>query len=229
MLNMSFCRWLHRYFNAFEAKPEAMESITLDDSSSPLLVSSKYREAIGRSGRKWVCARRLGGRQGWPADMAVMQYLQGHSTAVRCVAFSFDGRQVATCSEETRVWDLASGQSTLTLKGHSDAIKCVTFSPDGRQLATASEDMTARIWDLASGQSTVTLKAHASAVSSLSFSPDCCHVVSGSNDRTAILWDALSGAPTLILEGHINHITNVAYSPDGHLIVTGSNDRTARI
>ena len=71
-------RWLRRYFSAFKAKPEDMESDTLDDPGSPLIVSAKYREAAARamspSGvRRWLCTKKLGGHQGWPNDRSIMK------------------------------------------------------------------------------------------------------------------------------------------------------------
>jgi WD40 repeat protein len=70
------------------------------------------------------------------------------------VAFSPDGRRLASASEDktVRVWDAATGQQVLALRGHTGAVSCVAFSPDGRRLASASEDKTVRVWDAASGQ-----------------------------------------------------------------------------
>jgi WD40 repeat protein len=74
--------------------------------------------------------------------------LKGHTIYTEAVAFSSDGKRLATASfDGAKVWDAATGQETLTLKGHTAGLSSVVFSPDGRRLATASLDGTVRIWD----------------------------------------------------------------------------------
>ena len=70
------------------------------------------------------------------------------------MAFSPDGRRLATAGEDRKVkiWDTASGHEVLTLSGHTDMIYSVAFSPDGRHLASAGAGTVEgpemiRIWD----------------------------------------------------------------------------------
>jgi eukaryotic-like serine/threonine-protein kinase len=157
--------------------------------------------------------------------------LKGHADGVRSVAFSPDGKHLASGSGENtiKIWDAASGQGSLTLKGHAGGVSSVAFSPDGKRLASGSFDNTIKIWDAASGQESLTLKGHAAPVSSVAFSPDGTRLATGSSDKTIKIWDAASGQESLTLKGHAAPVSSVAFSPDGKRLASGSFDNTIKI
>jgi len=77
--------------------------------------------------------------------------LNGHTAAVHGVAFSHDGKLLASGSDDTTVklWDVATGEDLLTLNGHTTVVQSVAFSPDDKIMATVSFDQTVKLWYVA--------------------------------------------------------------------------------
>jgi WD40 repeat protein len=168
-----------------------------------------------------------------PLEKGPTVRLDGHEHLVYALAFSPDGRLLATASSDrtVKLWSLPSGREMHTLTGHERAVYRLAFSPDGRLLATASLDGTLRLWEPRAGVLLRTLRGHRAGVSSLAFSPDGLTLASGdrSDEGRVRLWSVDAGVHSLQLRGHRDDVQGVLFSPDGSLLATTSHDRTARL
>jgi eukaryotic-like serine/threonine-protein kinase len=160
--------------------------------------------------------------------------LVGHSAYVHSVAFSPDGRRLASGDSSgdgsvqgtLLLWDLATGQY-LDLPYRSSGVRDLAFSPNGLLLAAAGEEV--QIWRVADGQVCGELKGHGQGVGAVRFSPDGNLMASGSDDRAVRLWDTATGALLHTMLGHSGNVGSLAFSPDGRTLVSASHDGTIRL
>ncbi|MBZ0255158.1 hypothetical protein K8I31_03805, partial [bacterium] len=191
--------------------------------SEPLL-------AVGKLHRVEVYRFDAGTKQ-----LNLLHTLKGHSSLVRALRFSPDGKSLAAAGGrpalegEVIVWNLQSYQPALKLKGHDDCIYDIEYSPDGAALATCSYDRSIKLWDAESGDLTKTLLDHVDAVYAIAFSPDGSRIASAAGDRTVKVWDAQSGKRLYTLSEPVNAQYAVAFHPDGvHLAAAGA-DKIIRV
>jgi tRNA A-37 threonylcarbamoyl transferase component Bud32 len=90
----------------------------------------------------------------WTLFNSNHQTLGRHASQIHCVAWSPDGKRIASGGSDGTVivWDAAKGRAIFTLKGHTRPIQCVAFSPDSKRIASGSYDNTIRVWDAEKGQ-----------------------------------------------------------------------------
>ncbi|HKV40632.1 MAG TPA: WD40 repeat domain-containing protein, partial [Blastocatellia bacterium] len=147
-----------------------------------------------------------------------------HSSPVNSVAFSPDGKILATGTQDSAVtlWDVASRKQAGRLVGHTESVNSVAFSPDGRILASASSDRTVKLWEVRRRQQMTTLTGHQNAVQAVTFSPDGKLLATAGADGTVKLWDLARGEEFRTLRDRTGAVYAVAFSPDSRILATGS-------
>jgi WD40 repeat protein len=156
---------------------------------------------------------------------------EAHTHGVNCVAFSPNGRRLASASDDgtIKLWDISSAQCLYTLQGGGGLVLSVAFSSDGTLLACANRSGTIKLWDIASAQIFRTLQGHEGSVESVAFSPDGTRLASASQDMTIVLWDVASERCLQTLRGHEDSVRSVAFSPDGTRIASAGRDRMIKL
>jgi WD40 repeat protein len=161
------------------------------------------------------------------------------TTGNSSVAFSPDGRTLATANDNVQLWNVADPTHPTVLSppliGDATGVFAVAFSPDGRTLATASDNV--QLWNVANPAHPTSLGPPltdpTSSVSAVAFSPDGRTMATTTADHTVRLWNVADPAhPTALgspLTGHTDVVYSVAFSPDRRTLATASGDHTVRL
>jgi len=159
--------------------------------------------------------------------------LKGHSGLIDNLAFSQDGRWIASASradQTARLWDTQANAPASTLLG-GGYFHNILFNPQGdRILGIESHPKHQMVlWDRASGERLALLQGHEHHIQASEFSHDGSLIASCSHDRTVRIWDGRTGAAKAAWEAHRQRVLTLAFHEDGTRLVTGSRDQTVRL
>jgi WD40 repeat protein len=172
--------------------------------------------------------------------------LRGHGSAVCCLAFSADGKILASGSNDGTIilWETATGRELHPWPGHRYRVGAVAFFPDGRSVVTRGGDQTVRLWDLATGKETLRLDAGSqqqdwvgvsssrlvNLVPSLAYSLDGNLVATWDyRMRSILVWNTRTGKQQCVLPGHDFRLIALAFAPDEDTLASSDDHGCVRL
>ncbi|GHO86834.1 serine/threonine-protein kinase [Dictyobacter formicarum] len=177
-------------------------------------------------------ARRTGPPQVFP--QANMLYVcMGHATRITALAWSPDGKYLASASYDktVQIWEAANGTHLLTYKKHTERVNGVCWSPDSQMVASASDDHKVCLWRPLTGKTEYVFAGHSGAVKAVAWSSDGLSLASAGQDAQVLVWQAQEPGHevSVTYQEHTAPVSTLAWSPDGHMIASAGEDNCVRI
>lgn len=152
-----------------------------------------------------------------------LYFSTGHTACVVAMAYSPDGRYVASGGQDNTIiiWDLYSRKELRKLIGHTSFVNYISYSPDGKFLASGSLDKTIRIWNVETGDELQCLKTESQIVY-VNYLKNSDFIISAAfQESSFLLWNLKSGKiiKNIIVEDEFYFDTNVI-NVDGDFIIT---------
>ena len=173
---------------------------------------------------------------------------EGHSSLIRVVAFSPDGKYILTGSiggrlsyansnfdETAKLWHIERDEEIHSFDGYTNQVNAIEFSPDGKNALIGNQDHTAKLWNVETGEEIHSFEGHSSPISAVTFSPNGRYALTGEigswTTRNVLvkLWKIQTYKEIRSFDGHSSSIQAMAFSSDGKYILTGSTDRKVKL
>lgn len=215
-------------------------------------LSPDGKQVVSAGEDKTVKVWKVAGGKG-PKDYVVEKKaahtFSGHTAAVLAVAYSSDGKTIASGSADKTVilWNATLATQQAILKEHKGAVQAVSFSPDSKTLASAGADKLVVLWNVASADKKHVLEGHAGPVFALAFNSNGSLLTSAGEDRKdnvdvglVRFWDPAKGESVTSFSDkdgkpiatsniiHSHGIFALAFTPDGKALVSAGKDNLLR-
>ena len=150
--------------------------------------------------------------------------LKVHEKTGFFVAYSPDGKQVASGGSALKLLDVAGNRVSATVELPTDRVICGAFSPDGLTLATGGyeKDPAVRLRDVASGSERLVLQGGDRFVFRVAFTPDGQTLAAACNAGLVRLWDPKTGGAQGTIRFDATLFMTLAIAPDGKTLAVGT-------
>ena len=133
---------------------------------------------------------------------------------VAAVAFSPDGKLLATGGTSVRLYDSATGKE-IRAWSEPQSVRTLAFSPDGQLLASGG------LREVTTGKEAPQFQRRSTTARCLAFAPDGKTLAVGYDDRKTYLWDVATGKELRIIDSDPDWVASVAFSPEGKTLAIG--------